>query len=237
MKIQVICGKCGKTFEAEESVRTDICPHCMSFVDLRGTGAAPAEKPAARARQKVPDAGSPMRPLQKEVTPAASAAPAPQGGTYAEACAGAESMMAAGAWSNAALLFAKGLAEKEDGWQARFGIVRAKTREFTDLSALAGVQEDAAAALRAMPAEERRAFGARYLPVLAEKRARPPSSSASASRAFCSSSAARSCPRPLPRAAPYSLRVRSRAYSASPSASAFRCGKSAPTRRRVQSQK
>ena len=111
-----------------------------------------------------------MRPLQKEVTPAASAAPAPQGGTYAEACAGAESMMAAGAWSNAALLFAKGLAEKEDGWQARLGIVRAKTREFTDLSALAGVQEDAAAALRAMPAEERRAFGARYLPVLAEKR-------------------------------------------------------------------
>ena len=167
MKIQVVCGKCGKTFEAEESVRTDVCPHCMSFVELRGTGAASAEKLTGNGQLKTPGAGSPIRPLQKGT---GSAAPASPGDTYAAAYAEAERMMAAGAWSNAARLFVKCLAEKEDGWQARFGLVRAKTREFTDLSALAGVQEDAAVALRAMPREERRAFGVRYLPVLTEKR-------------------------------------------------------------------
>lgn len=60
MKVWFRCNKCGKAFEAEERVRTDICPHCMSFIDL------------SRAERLV---GKPAAAVcGKEVDPAADAA-------------------------------------------------------------------------------------------------------------------------------------------------------------------
>ncbi len=200
MKVWFKCYKCGKAFEAEERVRTDVCPHCMSFVELSRT-----ERLAARPNASAPDSGNRAASAEPENTasPAAPAgaasssvakqsaekavpvqnsadAPArgipPQGtpaeaeaDTYDSLYAKAEKMMSFGAWSNAAEFFRQCLAGREN-WQARFGLVRAATRELTDLSNFSAVQKDADAAFDKMTAAERLSLGERYVPKLEEKR-------------------------------------------------------------------
>lgn len=200
MKIWFRCCKCGAAFEAEERVRTDICPHCMSFVDLARAeklvgkpsesekAAAPAfpssedgaQSPsaapfsAAKAQETVQqrphspqESVSPPRnaPTAKSAEPSAFGAEDTYDSLYSEA----ENMMTFGAWGNAAALFRRCL-EKRESWQARFGLVRAATRELTDLSNFADVQKDADAAFDAMTETERLSLGKRYVPKLEEKR-------------------------------------------------------------------
>lgn len=199
MKVWFRCYKCGKAFEAEERVRTDVCPHCMSFVDLaraekitaaddkntpdegsffaahsaRATPSSP--KSAAKAAMLsakesangAPPAGEAGTPLQ--VSPQGSPAGAEAEDTYDSLYAKAEKMLTFGAWGNAAELFRRCLALR-DCWQVRFGLVRAATRELTDLSKFADVQKDADAAFDQMTAAERLSLGKRYVPELEKKR-------------------------------------------------------------------
>ena len=200
MKVWFRCNKCGESFEAEERVRTDICPRCMSFVDLaraekladkpsesekaaapafpssedgaQSSSAAPFS--AAKAQETVQqrphspqESVSPPRnaPTAKSAEPSAFGAEDTYDSLYSEA----EKMLTFGAWGNAAELFRHCLAKREC-WQARFGLVRASTRELTDLSNFSAVQKDADAAFDKMTAAERLSLGKRYVPKLDEKR-------------------------------------------------------------------
>jgi len=89
--------------------------------------------------------------------------------TYDSLYAKAEKMLTFGAWGNASELFRHCL-EKRESWQAHFGLVRATTRELTDLSNFSAVQKDADAAFDAMTETERLSLGKRYVPKLEEKR-------------------------------------------------------------------
>lgn len=161
MKVVFRCYKCGETFAAEETVRSDVCPHCMSFVDL--------------SRAERADGAAALQPGEGAPSPAEPPAPRPQprsapaGNTYEALYAEAEKMMSVGAWSNAAALFRRCLSGR-DSWQARFGLVRAATRELTDLASFSEVQKDAAAAFGKMSPQERLALGRRYVPKLEEMR-------------------------------------------------------------------
>ena len=187
MKVWFRCNKCGKAFEAEERVRTDICPHCMSFIDLSraerlvrkpaaavcGKEVDPAadaassamKKTAAGAKSVNQAAGTPARGISPLGCPAGADAE----DTYDSLYAKAEKMLTFGAWGNAAELFRRCLALR-DCWQVRFGLVRAATRELTDLSKFADVQKDADAAFDQMTAAERISLGKRYVPELEKKR-------------------------------------------------------------------
>lgn len=201
MKVWFKCDKCGEAFEAEERVRTDICPHCMSFIDLsraercpdpgeRKAGpaasapgsarpAAESPTPCSAAKENAPAAAESIRtpPPRKAEPGPGLAGIAPQGcpagaeaeDTYESLYAKAEKMMSVGAWGNAAELFRHCL-ETRESWQARLGLVRAATRELTDLSGFADVQRDADAAFDKMTAAERLSLGKRYVPKLEEKR-------------------------------------------------------------------
>lgn len=187
MKVWFRCNKCGKAFEAEERVRTDICPHCMSFIDLSraerlvrkpaaavcGKEVDPAadaassamKKTAAGAKSVNQAAGTPARGISPLDCPAGADAE----DTYDSLYAKAEKMLTFGAWGNASELFRHCL-EKRESWQAHFGLVRATTRELTDLSNFSAVQKDADAAFDKMTAAERLSLGKRYVPKLDEKR-------------------------------------------------------------------
>ena len=187
MKVWFRCDKCGKAFEAEERVRTDICPHCMSFIDLSraerlvrkpaaavcGKEVDPAadaassamKKTAAGAKSVNQAAGTPARGISPLGCPAGADAE----DTYDSLYAKAEKMLTFGAWGNASELFRHCL-EKRESWQAHFGLVRATTRELTDLSNFSAVQKDADAAFDQMTAAERLSLGKRYVPKLDEKR-------------------------------------------------------------------
>lgn len=187
MKVWFRCNKCGKAFEAEERVRTDICPHCMSFIDLSraerlvrkpaaamcGKEVDPAadaassamKKTAAGAKSVNQAAGTPARGISPLGCPAGADAE----DTYDSLYAKAEKMLTFGAWDNASELFRHCL-EKRESWQAHFGLVRATTRELTDLSNFSAVQKDADAAFDKMTAAERLSLGKRYVPKLDEKR-------------------------------------------------------------------
>lgn len=231
MKVRYKCYKCGKAFEAEDRIRTDICPHCMSFIDLSRAErcAAPAETAAKPQETAAPErserasglradtlSGARLRespdfsavsvrskrqlseneatgfkseradkavvskPARAEETvvskPARTDKPfapnpaqADDADTYDSLYAKAEKFMAVGAWGNAAELFRKSLKQRES-WQAHFGLVRASTRELTDLSSFSAVQKDADTAFDGMTAADRHALGARYVPQLEEKR-------------------------------------------------------------------
>ena len=169
MKVWFRCNKCGKAFEAEERVRTDICPHCMSFIDLSraerlvgkpaaavcGKEVDPAadaassamKKTAAGAKSVNQAAGTPARGISPLGCPAGADAE----DTYDSLYAKAEKMLTFGAWGNASELFRHCL-EKRESWQAHFGLVRATTRELTDLSNFSAVQKDADAAFDKMTA-------------------------------------------------------------------------------------
>ncbi len=187
MKVWFRCNKCGKAFEVEERVRTDICPHCMSFIDLSraerlvrkpaaavcGKEVDPAadaassamKKTAAGAKSVNQAAGTPARGISPLGCPAGADAE----DTYDSLYAKAEKMLTFGAWGNASELFRHCL-EKRESWQAHFGLVRATTRELTDLSNFSAVQKDADAAFDKMTAAERISLGKRYVPKLDEKR-------------------------------------------------------------------
>lgn len=187
MKVWFRCNKCGKAFDAEERVRTDICPHCMSFIDLSraerlvrkpaaavcGKEVDPAadaassamKKTAAGAKSVNQAAGTPARGISPLGCPAGADAE----DTYDSLYAKAEKMLTFGAWGNASELFRHCL-EKRESWQAHFGLVRATTRELTDLSNFSAVQKDADAAFDQMTAAERLSLGKRYVPKLDEKR-------------------------------------------------------------------
>ena len=201
MKVWFRCYKCGESFEAEEGVRTDVCPRCMSFVDLKRaekitaaddknaakeenifaansaratstspefsakTAAMPSAKERANGAPPAKVAGTPARDISPQGCPAGADAE----DTYDSLYAKAEKMLTFGAWGNASELFRHCL-EKRESWQAHFGLVRATTRELTDLSNFSAVQKDADAAFDKMTAAERISLGKRYVPKLDEKR-------------------------------------------------------------------
>ena len=181
MKVWFQCYKCGEAFEAEEGVRTDICPHCMSFVDLsraqRLAGAPDICSASSAAAKNAAHSFAAGKSASIPPPAKASAGIPPQGcpaggeaeDTYDSLYAKAEKMMSVCAWGNAAELFRHCL-EKKDSWQARFGLVRAQTRELTDMSNFSAVQKDADAAFDHMPAAQRLAYGKRYVPKLEEMR-------------------------------------------------------------------
>lgn len=208
MKVRFRCYKCGREFAAEERVRTDICPHCMSFVDLaRAERCTDRSADATTGQENVClDRAAQVSDAQAEIVPDGQAragvlsalpgANAEEAGrtavgersqagrtvaegkmhggrtaadTYESLYNAAEKFMAAGAWSNAAEHFRRSLKLRES-WQARFGLVRAATRELTDLRNFSEVQRDADAAFGKMTSAERLALGKRYVPKLEEKR-------------------------------------------------------------------
>ena len=122
---------------------------------------------AKESANGAPPAGEAGTPLQ--VSPQGSPAGAEAEDTYDSLYAKAEKMLTFGAWGNASELF-RHCHEKRESWQAHFGLVRATTRELTDLSNFSAVQKDADAAFDKMTAAERISLGKRYVPKLDEKR-------------------------------------------------------------------
>ena len=171
-KVKVRCYKCGSEFETNEGVRSDICPTCMSFIDIsRALGADGQAKKAQPIAQDPPK--EELHGVQEE-----SAAPqekaeetAPVKEAENVGLKHAEQLLEAGIWSAARSEFEESLSEGES-WQAHWGIVRAATRELTDLSVFPSVKKHAEAAFAKMPAQERRVLGARYVPPLSEQRRR-----------------------------------------------------------------
>ena len=171
-KVKVRCYKCGSEFETNEGVRSDICPTCMSFIDI--SRALGADGQAAKAQPIAQDPPKEeLQGVQEE-----SAAPqekAEETAPVKEAENGglkhAEQLLEAGIWSAARSEFEESLSEGES-WQAHWGIVRAVTRELTDLSVFPSVKKHAEAAFAKMPVQERRVLGARYVPPLSEQRRR-----------------------------------------------------------------
>ena len=123
------------------------------------------KKTAAGAKSVNQAAGTPARGISPLGCPAGADAE----DTYDSLYAKAEKMLTFGAWGNASELFRHCL-EKRESWQAHFGLVRATTRELTDLSNFSAVQKDADAAFDQMTAAERLSLGKRYVPKLDEKR-------------------------------------------------------------------
>ena len=171
-KVKVRCYKCGSEFETNEGVRSDICPTCMSFIDISRALGADGQAAKAQPIAKDPPKEE-LQGVQEE-----SAAPqekAEETAPVKEAENGglkhAEQLLEAGIWSAARSEFEESLSEGES-WQAHWGIVRAATRELTDLSAFSSVKGHAEAAFAKMPAQERRVLGARYVPPLSEQRRR-----------------------------------------------------------------
>ncbi|HIX07801.1 MAG TPA: hypothetical protein H9741_04985 [Candidatus Borkfalkia faecipullorum] len=171
-KVKVRCYKCGSEFETNEGVRSDICPTCMSFIDISRALGADGQAAKAQPIAKDPPKEE-LHGVQEE-----SAAPqekAEETAPVKEAENGglmhAEQLLEAGIWSAARSEFEESLSEGES-WQAHWGIVRAATRELTDLSVFPSVKKHAEAAFAKMPAQERRVLGARYVPPLSEQRRR-----------------------------------------------------------------
>lgn len=183
MKIWVKCDKCGKAFEAEELARTDICPHCMSFVSIAKPGAAFGRKNPVSAEKKEDKnsggSGSAGRICPREK-------PAAAGGTekggaaevYEALLRRAQTYCKRKEWGKAADCYEKCLGCRKD-WRADFGIVFAQTRGFTDFaqftfSAYGSAKTLAAhvqAAFSGMNEEKRKQCAERYLPLLEKRRA------------------------------------------------------------------
>ena len=167
MKEKVRCYKCGKEFESAEGMRSDICPGCMSFIDLPLARKAYLERQDGQEEDVFPSRESPSEAEEKQPFSPLRESKPPAAGALADA----EKLLEAGVWSAALEEFYKALQEK-DCWQAHWGVVRAATRELSDFSAFPSVRENAEAALDTMPAQERRQAGARYVPQLSVMRRR-----------------------------------------------------------------
>ena len=182
MKVWFRCDKCGESFEAEEGVRTDICPHCMSFVDVskprisrKDKTRGPAEKEenansndvsAARVCPKENRAGA------DEIKKSAEAE------MYESLLLRAQTHCDRKEWREAAVCYEKCFACRKD-WRADFGIIFTQTRGFTDFSQFTFAGYDSSKKLTAhvreafsgMPEEKRKQYAARYLPLLQKRRA------------------------------------------------------------------
>lgn len=194
-KVKVRCYKCGNEFEVNEGVRSDICPACMSFVDISRareaygqaadtqssekevrpgeTEEVPAESPAAKPQTRtgeyVPkeEIAPSEEPLQAEQTvPEEGTAPAESDGLVQ-----AEKLLEAGIWNAAREKFLQVL-EERDCWQAHWGIVCAATRQLTDFSGFSAVRDHVEEAFSQMPAQERHRLGERFVSQLSELRRR-----------------------------------------------------------------
>ena len=81
MKEKVRCYKCGKEFESAEGMRSDICPGCMSFIDLPLARKAYLERQDGQEEDLLPPRESPsaaeekqpFSPLRESKPPAAGA--------------------------------------------------------------------------------------------------------------------------------------------------------------------
>lgn len=183
MKIRVECDKCGKAFEAEERALTDICPHCMSFVDISKLRNACGRGNPAPAEKKE-DKNSDGSGFAGHVCPKENPAPAGRTGKdgdaeiYEALLSRAQTHCERKEWSKAADCYEKCLREGKD-WRADFGIVFARTCGFTDFSQFTFAGYDSAknltahvrAAFSGMDEENRKQYAARYLPLLDKRRA------------------------------------------------------------------
>lgn len=189
MKREVKCYRCGKIFAAEESVRSDICPACMSFIDLGRAKEAYAEErknsrpgahgiaanPADAGREKTPQSAAPAKDSLSEnaavnrTGPSVRESPkAPHAETERDRenlMRRAQEALEEGRWEDSAALWEESLAIAED-WRAHFGIVLAETRDLSDFSCFAKVKNHADKALERADALRRAALAAAYLPRL-----------------------------------------------------------------------
>ena len=183
MKVWCRCDKCGESFETEENVRTDVCPHCMSFVDIaeprisrKDRDRAPAEK-EGNARSGGDASAERGCPKEKH----AAADGIKKGGAaemYESLLLRAQTHCDRKEWREAADCYEKCLGYPKD-WRTDFGIIFSQTRGLTDFSQFTfagyGSAKTLAAHVRAafseMPEEKRKQYAARYLPLLQKRRA------------------------------------------------------------------
>ena len=181
MKVWVRCDKCGRSFETEECVRTDICPHCMSFVDIAklrhpcgDKNAGPAKKDETGGKDAFAERAFPSEKR-------AAAGETKKNGEselYEALLLCAQTHCERKDWSKAAECYEKCLRERKD-WRADFGIVLAQTCGFTDFSRFTFAGYDSAKSLAAhvraafsgMNEETRKQCAAKYLPLLDKRRA------------------------------------------------------------------
>ena len=180
MKIRVECDRCGRAFEAEERALTDVCPHCMSFVDvskLRDSCAGKDLVPAEKEEDK--NSGGPAGRVCPTEKPAAADGTGKDGpGAYEAFLSRAQTHCDRKEWRKAAECYEKCLRERKD-WRADFGIVFARTCGFTDFAQFTFAGYDSAKSLAAhvraafsgMNEETRKQCAAKYLPLLDQRRA------------------------------------------------------------------
>ena len=177
MKVWVRCCKCGEAFEAEEGVHTDVCPHCMFFVDIaklrdscegNNPGAAENAEKRGVSAIHVPPRGKPTDEIKKWR----------ETEMYESLLRRAQAHCERKEWGKAATCYEECLYRRKD-WRAHFGIVFARTRGFTDFSKFTFVEYDSAkklishvrTAFSGINEENKKKYAARYLPLLEKRRA------------------------------------------------------------------
>ena len=157
MKHEVKCYKCGKHVVVHDYASTDICPECMSFIDVAEAKRAleeekEAEFSAPLQSEEVVDPIVPEAKIEKSMV-------GEQPETNDISAAQPENTQSS-----------EGV--EESRWKLLWYKVLRKTRGLTDLSKLSAAHEDVKQAFREMGGEERAKLYEKYAPDLIERRKR-----------------------------------------------------------------
>lgn len=157
MKHEVKCYKCGKHVFVHDYASTDICPECMSFIDV-------AEAKRALEEEKEAEFSAPLQ-SEEVVDPFVTEAKIeePMVGEQPET-----NDISAAQPENTQP--SEGV--EEPRWKLLWYKVLRKTRGLTDLSKLSAAHEDVKQAFREMGGEERAKLYEKHAPALIERRKR-----------------------------------------------------------------
>lgn len=146
MKIQVKCYKCGKVIYVHDYSSTDICPECMSFIDietakkaLEADASAPQEEKASEEKADVKAPFEEKREEEKESPPEAKRGIEEK----AQETFGQTEVVAPGAAEDNKSREKPAWADEEPYWWSRWQKVLENTQDFADFSRFEDVREDA----------------------------------------------------------------------------------------------
>ncbi len=185
-KKEIVCYKCGKPFSVRQDALSDVCPNCMSFIDVvraereKGIhiGACETEKESAedtlvlqKAKAKESMAVSEVTTVAKpEIIEKKAVEESFKSRNKTEDLIGqGKAFLEKKNWAAARNAFSQSLAV-EDDWRGHFGILAAETRDLTDFASYDKVKFHAQKALKTLPEKDRKPLADRYLPRLESKR-------------------------------------------------------------------
>ena len=190
-KKEIVCYKCGKPFSVRQDALSDVCPNCMSFIDVvraereKGLhiGACETEKESAEDTLALQDTESEevieISEVSTVVEPEiieknAEEEPCESKDKTEDLIEQGKEYLEQENWVAACKAFSQSLAIQED-WRGYFGILAAETRDLTNFSyknssSYEMVKFHIQKALKTIPEKDRKSLADRYLPRLESKR-------------------------------------------------------------------